>query len=408
MAGKNRAVELDSWLQAYVQWASINESPELFHLWVGATIISAVLNRDVKCSLLFNLYPNLYTVLVAGSQKCRKSTSIEFGMKILEQIDSPPTLFRQKMTPQALIAGLKDSAEESEKVMGVPKATGMVVADELSTYLDDNSIRLGMIPVLLKLHDCEDPFEYRTMERGVESLPKSYLTLLAGTAPEYLKTSMPIEQAGGGILARTLLVYQDTPSKARPYMVQSEEREEQEKKLVRDLNRISRLQGDMDIDSEGYDWYDDWYRNKWHSDKKPLSQDPSLKHYYNKKPDHLGTLAIILSLAESDKLVIKKKHFQRGLKVLGKTEELMHKAVAEITKSGMGTIIQTTKEVILQLHSHGEKPSMQNILRIMHQEAEVEQVRRALDTLGEAGMVKAERKEGTVCYIPVDLRERPK
>lgn len=399
-----RQVPDDNWLQTYLRWAGRNESPELFHFWVGATIISTVLERKVICPILFDLHPNMFTVLVAGSQKCRKSTAIAFGVDLLEQMENPPFVMSQKMTPEAMISGFAERAKEIHARTGEPRATGLIVADELSTYLDKHAVQSGMIPILLKFHDCTHPFEYRTKARGLEELPRPYVCLLAGTAPEYLRTSLPIEEAGGGMLARTMLVYQENPGKPQPFLHLDKSFDNLETALVKDLDKIAELEGDITLSEDAHNWYDSWYKDEWYNGKgQPISKDPALRHYYNKKPDHLSTLAIIISVAESDNLEIDTHHFEKAKGILKSTEKLMHKAVGELVKQGMGEVIKTVKDAIIFLDSRKQKPTLRNIMRMTQNIADVQEVKDALETLKTSGSISTKTVDNEICYVPENI-----
>lgn len=393
-----------SWLQAYLRYTDVNESPELFHFWTGVSIIATALDRRVYSSILFNEFPNFYIILVAGSQKCRKSTAIDYGVDLLNMTKKDYYIMSQKMTPEAMISGFRESAEMHEKEEGEERATGLIVADEIATYLNKNSIQRGMLPVLLKLHDCADPFEYKTKSRGTERLPKSYANFLAGSAPEYLRESLPSGEAGGGMLARTILVYQEEPRKARPFLEYDEEHDRLEKKLVRDLEQIEKVKGDMELTENAYDWYENWYVNEWHSGKEDIDKSKAIKHYIAKKPGHLASLGMIISIAEDNQLVIKQHHFERALAVLQKTEQKMHVPLEDIVTEGRGVITKTVRDAIALIFSYNERPTYKRILQQVHETVDYEEMKRAIETLEHAGLIHREqaRDNNELYFVPAD------
>ena len=62
---------LDDWLTTYTEYTSEQESPALFHLWVGTSVIASAMER--RCYInrgYYTLYPNLYIVLIGESAPC--------------------------------------------------------------------------------------------------------------------------------------------------------------------------------------------------------------------------------------------------------------------------------------------------------------------------------------------------
>ena len=152
-------------LTAFAKYTDETEIPRIFSLWVGISTISASIGRDCFIDMgHFTIYPNMYIVLVAGSARCRKSTSIGAGRKFMEKVTPPIKMLSQKMTPEALIGALSGMTAESESKI-INEAEGILVVDELATLIDRNAFKTGMIAVLTKLYDCDD-FPYETRGSG--------------------------------------------------------------------------------------------------------------------------------------------------------------------------------------------------------------------------------------------------
>src|SRR5213080_4652355 len=103
IVGQTEITSDESFLDLYMAYTNAQESPELFHLWVGTTILASALGR--KCFInrgYYRLFPNLFTILVAGSAKCRKSTAINLGVRLLDGIDTTK-IVSGKITPEKFI-----------------------------------------------------------------------------------------------------------------------------------------------------------------------------------------------------------------------------------------------------------------------------------------------------------------
>ena len=64
-AGKSSSRELGNWLKAYSEYSTESESPEMFHLWTGLSILASAVRRNVVLNQGINLlFPNMYVVVV--------------------------------------------------------------------------------------------------------------------------------------------------------------------------------------------------------------------------------------------------------------------------------------------------------------------------------------------------------
>ncbi|KKL03469.1 hypothetical protein LCGC14_2625850, partial [marine sediment metagenome] len=103
----------DSWLATYLEYTKNQESPTSFHQWVAMAVISTAIGRHIWLDRgYYTIYPNLFVILVAGSARCKKSSSINIGIQLLRKLKEPPMIFAQKITNEALIQALEDSTKE--------------------------------------------------------------------------------------------------------------------------------------------------------------------------------------------------------------------------------------------------------------------------------------------------------
>ena len=78
--GKNGKRRLEDWLTSYLEYTSEQESPQLFHLWVGMNVIASTLERRVWVDRgYYRLYPNLYVCLVGARARVRRTTAGKMG-----------------------------------------------------------------------------------------------------------------------------------------------------------------------------------------------------------------------------------------------------------------------------------------------------------------------------------------
>jgi len=142
-----------SWLRHYLDFTKGMESPEIFHFWVGISLIATALGRNVFLDRgYFKLYPNMFIVLLAESEECAKSTAIKIGVNMVlrdDEMESCPMIFAQKATPQALVETLVDETGVPDADRVIHKnAEVYVAASELAVFLgkkEKNSELLTML-----------------------------------------------------------------------------------------------------------------------------------------------------------------------------------------------------------------------------------------------------------------------
>ena len=78
-----------NWVDGFVEYTGKSESPEVYRKWTALSMLGGALQR--KCRLnwgLFDLYPNMYVVLV-GPSGVGKTGAMSPGKKMLRELDVP-------------------------------------------------------------------------------------------------------------------------------------------------------------------------------------------------------------------------------------------------------------------------------------------------------------------------------
>lgn len=362
-----------SWIDSYLQYTANQESPTAFHQWVGMSLISAVLKRNIWIPRIkYTIYPNLFVILVAGSAKCRKSVSMSIGKDILYSLSTPPTIFAQKITTEALIQTL-DETKTPECCHGV------ILASELSVFLGADAIKSGIIPILTDLYDSQKSWEYRTRGRGKESLNNVTLSMLAASTKDWIKTSIPEEAIGGGFTSRVIFVFEDAPSRLILFSSESDEDKALRQNLILDLEDMGKLNGEVQFTSEAQSLAIEWY----HSEATNL-HDAKVDGYYGRKHDTMFKVATILAISEGDSLLIEKRHIKNALKALEKCE----KHLEDVMSSVVSTSFNGNTEKIFEIVKKHGTITHTELLRKSWRYTNAEELNEIMKTLVESGELK--------------------
>lgn len=362
-----------SWLDSYMEYTAEQESPQAFHQWVAMGVLSACIGRNVFIPRVkYTTYPNLYIVLVAGSAKCRKSVSISIGRDLLNGLKEPPTVFAQKITTEALIEALELTKKNDA-------CYGLICASELSVFLGGDSIKSGIIPALTDLYDSPKEWVYHTKGRGKETLKNVTLSMLGASTKDWLRTSIPVEAIGGGFTSRVIFVFEDSPSKLVLFGQDLKHNEVHRQDLIYDLEMIKKVHGQIIFTPEAIDYSWEWY--KMESD---IIRDEKVDGYFGRKHDTMFKVATILSLSESNNLIVDKHHILKALELLERNEQYLNTVMESVTSTSFGG----NTDKIFHIIKKFKKISHADLLQKCWRYATATELNEMTDTLVTSGEIK--------------------
>jgi hypothetical protein len=383
----------DGILKSFAKFTENTEIPSIFALWVGISTVSAAMGRDCFVDLgHFTVYPNLYIVLVAGSAKCRKSTSINAGRKFMEKIIPAVKMLSQKMTPEALIGALSGmTAEGDSKILN--EAEGILVVDELATLIDRNAFKTGMIPILTKLYDCED-FPYETRGRGIEDVRNPCLSMLGGSTSEWIKESIPIAAIGGGFTSRVIFVFKDSYERLVPWPFMSEETRKLGDAIAHDLNKVAEMRGGFSLSDKAKKIYENEYMR--FMKESSLFEDSNLAGYSGRRHITLLKVAMVISASMRDDRLIDEIDMKIAISAMTMVEENM----PDVLKTIRNEFVGDASEEVLKIIMGSPFVHRSTLVKKMAYKLSAQQLNVILDTLLEyedkdGKRIIAVEKEGT-------------
>lgn len=307
----------ESFLDLYLRYTEKQESPAEFHLWVGITMVAAAMGR--KCFIergYYRLYPNLFTILVAGSARCRKSTAINIGVSLLKGVPTTRVI-SGKITPEKFI-------DEIGPPKGGTAAPNVLVhSGELSVFLTKQQYGEPLIHILTDMYDCPDSWSYKTKNRGEITLNDLFLCIIAATTPDGVSRGIPPSALEDGFASRVLFVYKGDTTRRNAMPSLTKEEHELRGVLTHKLEEIGEIGGEFSLDSEARAWYIDWYQNM-----RPPA-DKRMEGMWGRKHDHLLRVAMVLTGATRCK-IIEQHQLEAALLALEAVEENTHHALNEI------------------------------------------------------------------------------
>ena len=348
-----------NWLAAYTEYTQISESPASFHFWTGTAVLSGALQRKVWIDMgYFDWVPNMYVILVAPPGISSKSTTVNIGMSMLRQIESVK-FGASALTWQSLVqafADAKEAVDYNDPNSGSPfflQSALTCVASELGTFLDPSN--RDLVDVLTSLWDGQrGTFDKSTKTQGSESIQNPIITFVGCTTPAWLSQHVPESLVGGGFTSRCIFLFADKKRQliAYPGRHMDEKAATMRAKLVEDLEHISQLVGPMKLTQEAYDYGIEWYAEHYEHPPEHL-KDNRFGGYLARKQTHIHKLAMILSVAQRDDLVINKLDLHTATEIVSATEASLPAIFLEIGKSQEGKI---SSELVSHVRAYGTIP----------------------------------------------------
>lgn len=324
----------DDWLKAFVEYSSFGEAPLKMLFWTGVSTVAGALRRRVWIDQkYFQWLPNFYIIFVAPPGIVSKSTTANIGMNLLRQlrdIKFGPDV----ITWQALV----DSLEKNSESVPNPRALGEFYPMSCVTFCSDelgnllNPSDRDLVDVLVTLWDGKrGEFRKATKTQGDNKIENPWVNIIGCTTPAWISGNFPEYMIGGGFTSRCVFIYADKKRQEVPYVDEAvpPQFEDFGKRLIEDLEKISVMFGEFEISQRAREWGRAWYREHWRNPPPNLTSD-QFSGYLARKQTHLHKLAMILSAANSDSLLIDAEHLVEAYDMTSAIEQDMPKVFARI------------------------------------------------------------------------------
>lgn len=371
-----------SWLELYMQYTAMHEAPQQFHLWTALAVLSGAVRRNIWLDRgYYQLFPNLYIILVAESAMLRKSTAARIGVRdFLTQVEDVKIVYEH-----ITMEGLVDNMNRK------PSSTAFVFAPELDVFLGgDATMSKKMIGFLTTMYDCPNEWEDTTRTHKTKMLKNAAITLLGATTPEGL-CHFPQDSVGGGFSSRLMLVSGTQRRQHNPWPESQMPPEELKTRVGTVLKEIAGTEGVFSVTDDARRFYADWYR----SIKEP--SDPRMASFVERVHDHALRLAMLLSVSERSDLVMEDFHIAKAVDHLGDMIQFMPRALAHV---GTTEHSRDASRIITQLRkADGRSMIHGELLSLNSWRMSAEEFRKVMQTLIERGTVDVTRKGKGMLYV---------
>lgn len=346
--------KLDNWLRGYQAYTEGTESPPIFHFWCAlGTLAGAAQRKIVLDEKYFQVYPNMYIVLVSPPGRSRKSTALRIGKGLLKGVID----YGQEVHFSTQASSVAALVKQFSSIGNKDHQSMTAFISELGSLLGSKSVE--MTDFLTDVYDCEPDWDKQTVGRGLEKIERPWFNLLGATTPQWMGDNLSKTAVEGGFVSRTIFVYEDSRLRVAFPDLTPEQREIR-RSLIHDLAELSQVKGEFSLSSEARDYYTNWYENVL---PRESGSDYRLTGFYERKHIHVKKVAMLLRLAQGstnkkEDLVVDRTDIEAAIGVVSEVEPGMRRAFSAVGKN----IYSTDLDRILEQIRGGGRVSYKEII----------------------------------------------
>jgi hypothetical protein len=256
-----------------------------------------------------------------------------------------------------------------------------------------------MVDVLVSLWDGQvGVWEKATKTQGSDRIENPWINIIACTTPAWIAGNFPEYMIGGGFTSRTVFVYAEHKRNLVAYPGDHipENFDRQRAKLLHDLEHIAtNIKGQYRLSPEATAWGVEWYEKHYEGGIPDHLTGERFGGYLARKQTHIHKLAMILSAARSDELIIHRDILEEAAVITTNNEHDMPKVFANIGKTDMTRAIS---EVINYVQSH-QSVEMQALYNYFHDRLTWQEFEVILQSAIRSGNVNTMQKGNTMVVI---------
>jgi hypothetical protein len=383
-----------SFLKNYAVFTSDNEAPQIFHFWSAMSVLSAVVSRRVHLPFdYFNVYPNLYIVLV-GTPGSRKTTAMDIGKEFIYTIGDIP-FSAECQTKQSICQDMALNCQKTytnEKGEVVRYTPYTIFSTELSHFLGHASAK-EMIDFLTTIFDAKF-YDTKTKNKGNDIIMGPYLSMIACTTPDWIRGWMREDVITGGFSRRALFVYFTGKIRriSRPKITPEMEK-------ARDFciawgQKLKDVNGQFKLTPAAIEFYDDWYVSL------QIPQDIT-GGYYESKHIQMFKVAMLIALSESTELILDVNHLQLALAQLDLMERNLLRVFQGIGRNELSAVAAKVIDYLGVAQGRMAESELKNLLFRDASSAESIEVIRFLEETGK--IVRFRDPQGRTMVVTVEV-----
>jgi len=378
---------------AYMDYVDLDhsEAPAIYHRWVCASIIGALLGRSVHFQLgPHTIYPNQFIMLM-GSPGTRKGSAMGVGKGLLKAVGysrfSADKTSKERFLMDMKATDLVNGFDDLESIELDAASESYICAGEFTDFIGQNNMEF--VTMLTNLWDNLPEYTQPKITGKSVLIVKPTVNLLGGNTVQGFALAFPPEALGNGFLSRVLLVHSEPTGIKIPWPMELDHVKKDN--LVQRLKLIKTLGGKFGVTKAAKELGSSIYKNEM-----PV-EDHRFQYYAQRRYIHLLKLSLIIAASELS-TEISDVHMIRANTMLAMAEKDMPRALGEYGKSKYAVV----SGAILEYLIHRTMPaSSTDIWKVVHKDiTKVTELAEVLSSLKAADKIQVMTIKGKTGYMP--------
>jgi len=383
-------MEYCDFLEKYREFTQGNETPETIHLWCGLAALSGAAEKKLWVKQgSFNVYLNLYILLVGPPGVVAKSTSMKVVRRLLS--DAGFNVFEGSVLKEEIVKEMEEIAKPADTPAGkFDHSSVTYISDELNVLLSSG---MDMIKFLTTIFSEDDKYEYRTKRSGQYYVPYPFFNLLAGAVPQWFGNYVASDMASTGFLARSIIVYEEKKRGRWPVPEYTEAQQKKRQECLEIMMRMGQMTGEVYMSKEAIDFYYDWYMEQ--SDE-PHS-DFRVNHYMERRNKlHIIKIAALMALGDL-RQEIYEIDFKRAIHILESTEKNMRLAYTIAGTNKLAPHIHQVSTILAESDSGAIK--LTDLFRRLSSDLNRDEIKMLVETISDMDLAKRQKGEDDKTWL---------
>lgn len=368
-------------LEKYREFTRGNETPEAMHLWCGLSTLSGACEKRLWIDQsFFNLYFNLYILLLGPAGVVGKSSSLKQVTKMLKEAGF--FTLEGAVLKEKIIEDMEAMTKQSNGPFGAFEHSSVTyIANEFNVLL---SAGIDMIKFLVDIYDKDDSYIYKTKKSGQYEIPHPYFSMIGAAVPQWFSEYVASDMGATGLLARCIIVYEETKRGRYPKLVYTKEQKKAREKCMEIIYAISQMHGEVIMTEEADHYFSNWYMKQ---DTSAVSDHRISSYLERKTKVHVLKIAGLMAVGDV-RQEITADDIKRAIHMLDSIEPKMRLAYVV---SGANKLAPYIHKVITILEERGGSIEMFKLMRMFYQDINIEEVKELVSTVVDMGEARREK-----------------
>ena len=343
--------------------------------------------------------------MLLGESGVGKGFGVWLAKSLVNTVDST-RVFAGRNSIQKIVSDLSMAITKGKGKEMIKDARAYLSSGEFVNFLLKDEQAISILTEWYDTHYVKE-WANSLKSSGTETLKDVNITMLGASTADYLRESVPVAAIRGGFFGRLMLIYSAEKGKINALIDEAKEEEQvtprvkEWSKYLIDLSKIP-PGSKFKITEGAREFYRPWYYDLQERIKTRQLTDKT--GYIHRLHDHALKIAMIVSLSESDELILHKRHVDEGINM---AQELISTIKKTIIGIGLSQSAPKNEVFLRSLFKAAEnRMTRKKMMQDNHNEFDSLEMDRIALTLEDAGLIKVNGTVGQQEFMLTMLGKR--